>query len=94
MRPSLPPDGAAAKDPFERPRDFLGQPRRLGAGQAGQLIVPAHAVPVTAATPPVRSPRPPGYPRQPSGRGHSPGTATALGTADRSGTATGSGVAT
>src|SRR5262249_17268591 len=27
---SLPPDGAVAKDPFERPRDFLGQPRRLG----------------------------------------------------------------
>src|SRR6516225_6182445 len=31
----LPPDGAAAKNTLERPLDFLGQPRRLGAGQVG-----------------------------------------------------------
>src|SRR5215470_10503428 len=32
MWPSLPPDGAAAKNPFERPLDFLRQPWRLGDG--------------------------------------------------------------
>src|SRR6185436_19398887 len=43
MRPSLPPDGAVAKNPFERLRDLLGQPRRIGhPSHPSHLRHPSH----------------------------------------------------